>query len=96
MRFNIYDHNDNITIVDTKDKDIDRIMVDVVSGDEIVDIEYIDGSFEKVDSSKNRFINYYDGSYTLLGDKLVEWMDFKAKEGVTCLSYERLEKFWSY
>ena len=27
MRFNIYDHNDNITIVDTKDKDIDVFVL---------------------------------------------------------------------
>ena len=95
MKFNIYDFNDNITIVDTKNRDVDRVKVEVISGDEVVYIEYRDGSAEKRDSSHDRFINYYDGCYTLSGDRLTEWMNFKAREGSTCLSYERLEKFGS-
>ena len=93
MKFNIYDFNDNIKIVDTKDRDIERITVDVVSGDEVVYIEYKDGGTEKRDSSHDRFINYYDGHYTLSGDRLAEWLNFKAREGEVAISYNRLEMF---
>ena len=95
MKFNIYDYKDNAVEIDTKGKDVASISVEVISGDERIEILYKCGCFTVVDSSSDRFINYYDGCYTLSGDRLTEWMNFKAREGATCLSYKRLEKFGS-
>lgn len=93
MKFNIYDFNDNITVADTKDKDIDRIEVEVISGNEVVFIEYKDGSFEKIDSCKDRAADLYNGGYALSGDKLVEWLNFKVRKGEVDIPYIRLDEF---
>jgi hypothetical protein len=91
MKFNIYDHKDNAVEIDTKGKDVASISVEVISGDERIEILYKCGCFTVVDSSSDRFMHYHDGSYELSGDKLVEWIRYTPKgEGV---AYERLWKF---
>ena len=93
MKFNIYDYKDNAVEIDAKGKDVASISVEVISGDERMEILYKCGCFTVVDSSGDRFINYYDGCYTLSGDRLTEWMRYTPKgEGV---AYERLWKFGS-
>lgn len=96
MKFNIYGHKDNAVEIDTKGRKVASISVDVISGDERIEIMYENGSFVMVDSSSNRYINYYDGSYELSGDKLLKWMKYTPKKGEKGISYERLWRFGSY
>ena len=96
MKFNIYDYNDKAVEIDTKGRKVASISVEVVSGDECIEIMYENGSFEMVDSSSNRYINYYDGGYELSGDKLSEWMECTPAKEKKGISYERLWKFGPY
>ena len=91
MKFNIYDYKDNAVEIDIKGRKVASISVDVISGDERIEIMYENGSFAIIDSSSNRYIDYYEGCYELAGNKLSEWMKYTpTKKGI---SYERLWKF---
>ena len=96
MKFNIYDYKDKAIEVDTKGREIVSVSVEVISGDECIEIIYKSGAFETIDSSSDRFINYHDGGYELSGDELSEWMEYTPAEGKSGISYERLWKFGSY
>lgn len=96
MKFNIYDYNDKAIEVDTKGREIVSVSVEVISGDERIEIMYKSGAFNMIDSSSNRFINYYDGGYELSGDKLLEWMEYTPAKEKKGISYERLWKFGPY
>ena len=94
MKFNIYDYKDDAVEIDTKGREVVSISVEVISGDERIEIIYKSGAFNTIDSSSNRFMNYYDGGYELSGDKLSEWVEYTpTKKGI---SYERLWKFGPY
>ena len=94
MKFNIYDYKDDAVEIDTKGREVVSIWVEVISGDERIEIIYKSGAFNTIDSSSNRFMNYYDGGYELSGDKLSEWVEYTpTKKGI---SYERLWKFGPY
>ncbi|EHO53953.1 hypothetical protein HMPREF9099_00532 [Lachnospiraceae bacterium oral taxon 082 str. F0431] len=93
MKFNIYDYKDNAVEIDTKGKDVASIFVEVISGDECIEILYKSGCFTVVDSSSDRFIHYHDGSYKLSGDKLAEWARYTPTEKGEGVAYERLWKF---
>ena len=45
MKFNIYDYKDNAVEIDTKGKDVASISVEVISGDERIEILYKCGCF---------------------------------------------------
>ena len=93
MKIKIYNYCNEVVEIDVV-KEIKEIFVEVVSGDEIINIEYEDGSYEFFDSSHNsRLMNFDDGCYTIKKDKINEWNDFKFTKGRT-FSYERLYKFW--
>lgn len=96
MKFNIYDYKDNAVEIDTKGRKVASISVDVISGDERIEIMYENGSFVMVDSSSNRYIDYYNGSYELSGDKLSEWMKYTPAKDEKGISYKRLRKFGPY
>lgn len=92
MKIKIYDYCNNEVEIDVT-KEIKEILVKVVSGDEIIYIEYEDGSHDVFDSwSDGGRIGFDDGYYTVEKDKINEWNDFKFTKGRT-FSYERLEKF---
>lgn len=42
---------------------VDEIMVTILTGDEVVDILYLDGTSDHYDSSEERYTSYFDGSY---------------------------------
>ena len=93
MKIKIYNYCNEEVEIDVV-KEIKEIFVEVVSGDEIIHIEYDDGSYDVFDSCHNgRIIAFDDGCYTIEKDKINEWNDFKFTKGITC-SYERLHKFW--
>lgn len=53
------------TIDLNKLEEIQRIEIEVVTGDEICRVQYKNGKKEKFDSSKCRMSDFYDGEYTL-------------------------------
>lgn len=77
MIFNIYDFNGKATAVNTGDKVIKQLFVQVLSGDEVVTAKYDDGTRETFDSSNNRWNSYVEGSYIVDQDHLQDWINFE-------------------
>nr|DAQ91547.1 MAG TPA: hypothetical protein [Caudoviricetes sp.] len=77
MRFNIYDFNGCATEVDTGDKVIKDIFVQVISGDEVVTVYYDDCTRARFDSSRNRTPDYAYSSYILHPNNLQDWVNFE-------------------
>lgn len=74
----LFDWNNNYseTTIDIDNlSSVESITIRVITGDEIAYINYKDGSSKKFDSSKDRLIDYDDGSYTLYVDGQVNLID---------------------
>ena len=61
-------------------EDIKEIFISVISGDEVALIEYKDGTNHIFNSSTSRFLDFYDGGYTIYDpsegiDLLKDWRD---------------------
>lgn len=85
MKLRLIDYSDESKEVEIGDlKDIAVIEIKVVSGDEIAQVVYKDYTIEESDSSNIRFIDYYDGSYTVYnvktGVNLLEDPKFKDRK----------------
>lgn len=67
MKLILYQYNEESTIFKDvgKLKDIKRIFISVISGDEVALIEYKDGTSRTFNSSTSRFLDFYDGGYTI-------------------------------
>ena len=50
-------------------EDIASIDIDVITGDEIAIIEYKDGSSVTHDTANDRFMDYFDDSYTVYNEE---------------------------
>lgn len=75
MDFLIFDFSNEATTVHTDDtKEIEYIDVTILTGDERVAIAYTDGSYDRVDSSDNRQLNFYDGGYIVTADEIDDWI----------------------
>lgn len=58
-------------------EDIERITVEILSGDEIVTIRFKDGFEYTADSSSERTYSYYDGEYELTKkESIISWLDY--------------------
>lgn len=77
MIFNIYDFNGRATEVDTGDKVVKDLFVQVLSGVEVVKVEYDDGTREIFDSSSNRWNSCVEGSYIVDREHLQDWINFE-------------------
>ncbi len=91
MKFNIYNYDNEPTEVDTGDKEIKYIKVEVVTGDEWIQIHYEDGT-ESHYRSDRASINFYDGDYSVPKERIQEWIDLEKVTNRT-ISYYRLEVF---
>ena len=74
------------------EKDIAKIYVHVLSGDETGYALFKDGSALDFDASTDRFEGYDDGRYYVTGDAVARWLAFKPENGLVA-SYERQRKF---
>ena len=88
MKTTIYDYDNKPHEVELKDDAIKYIMVTVISGDEVIEVYYKDGSCEKFDSSNNRQIDYFDGVYLVSEEDIKKWLNFEFS-GIRTNSYER-------
>ena len=106
MRFNIYNFNNEATEVNTGDKLIKQLFVQVMSGNEVVSVECDDGARETFDSSNNRWNSYVEGSYIVEQDHLQEWINYAPtdydkqpwhvhyKNGTQIIPYKRMFEFY--
>ena len=92
MHLRIYEYKNRAKDIELPDKEIQTIDVTVLSGDEVVEVTFKDGSVEEYDSSDSRLIDYYDGSYEVAEDIIEKWMDF-TPSGRMGASYERRNQF---
>lgn len=76
MKFNIYNFNNEATEVDTGDKLIKQLFVQVLSGDEVVTVEYDDGTKKTFDSSYDRWVSYVEESYIVEKDRIQDWISY--------------------
>lgn len=88
MIITIYDYQNDAKEITLPDKEIVEILVNILSGDETGFVKFVDGTKIKFDASDDRFTNYYDGMYTLKGENIQKWIDFKPS-GNRTVSYER-------
>ena len=91
IKFNIYNFMNEATEVDTEDKEIRFIKVEVVTGDEWIQIQYEDGTKRNY-RSDNAIMNFYDGEYIVSKERIQEWIDLEKVTDRT-ISYYRLEEF---
>ena len=74
------------TIFSVRDLEyIRKIVIDVITGDEVARIYYRDGSTEVLDSSDRRFMDFHDTSYVLYDERTEggllfdkKWLDRKS------------------
>ena len=79
-QFELRDYKNNFYLVPLDIDKIDEIMITVLSGDEIADILYLDGTSDQIDvcefSQNPRLINYYDGNYIVYSVRRgINWLD---------------------
>ena len=85
----VYDYDDRPKEIQLPDKDIKLLHVVILSGDETGYVQFEDGTILEFDASNCRYQSFYDGSYTVSGDKKIEdWIDWKPKTGEG--AYERM------
>lgn len=82
MKLRIYDYKNGPVDIELPDKPIRSIFVLILSGDETGRVEFEDGdtfSFDADDSGSpgGRFIDWCDGSYTVDGDMIPQWMAYR-------------------
>jgi len=70
MKIKILDYRNRPTEVDVGElKDIEKIFVEVGTGDEILNVVHKDGTTARFDSSKDRTRYFYDGWYDVYDEK---------------------------
>lgn len=91
MKFNIYNYDNVSTSVDTGDKEIEYITVEVITGDEVIHIHFTDGTRSHYKSDV-ALVDFYDGDYVVPKERIQEWIDLEKVTNKT-ISYYRLEVF---
>ena len=66
--------------------DIRKMSISIMSGDEILTIEYMDGHTDTIDSADDRIYGWFDGSYDI----------FDRETNYSCLTEEYLNRCNSY
>jgi len=99
MKVSIYDYANReieVNLPVDKIEDIASIYVTIISGDEIVAFSFKNGKGLTVDSSDCRCMDFYDGSYVVIGsDKIKKWIEFEFKgTNEDTVSYARQEAFY--
>lgn len=88
----IYDFDNEAVKVELPDKPIASISVTVLSGDETGNVVFKDGEIIHFDASNCRLMGFFDGSYSVSGEDIQKWLDFKPTDGRTA-SYQRQRQF---
>ncbi len=88
----VYDYSGRPVEVSLPDKKITEINVVVLSGDETGNVVFADGTYISFDASQPRGADMreFEGAYSLLGDNIFHWLDFKPTK---LTAYSRLARF---
>lgn len=71
MKIKILDYKNKAKEVDVGElKDIRKMTVKVITGDEILNVTYKDGTDKIFDSSDDRMRSFYDGNYELYNNDI--------------------------
>lgn len=89
----IYDWDNKATVVSLPNKEIREIFVHVLSGDETGFVEFVDGEKIYFDASSCRLFGFEDGCYTVNGENVKKWIEYKPSS-VRTASYERQGMFY--
>ena len=83
MNINIFSYSGHKYHIETPRDDIDFIVVNIISGDEVLSIYYKDRSYETYDAvnfaleSDQRLLGFHDGSYVVFQDQIDKWNNRK-------------------
>ena len=88
----IYDYDNKEVIIELPDKEIKEVFVNVLSGDETGEVEFVDGTTIDFDASKARIMDFCDGYYTVSGEEIEKWLNY-VPSGKGTVSYERQREF---
>ena len=91
MKFNIYNFYNEPTEIDSGDKEICYITVELITGDEWIYIKYEDGTMGRYGSDV-KLVTFCFSSYIVPKERIREWIDLE-KTAQGTVSYYRLEKF---
>ena len=91
-KMKIYDYDNKEVIIELPDKEIKEVFVNVLSGDETGEVEFVDGTTIDFDASKERIMDFCDGYYTVSGGDIEKWFNY-VPSGKGTISYERQNKF---
>ena len=80
MRMKIYDYANRSVEVELPDKEIQVILVQVLTGDETGYVLFEDGSQLAFDASMARITDYDDGVYLVKKEHLAEWLGWKPED----------------
>lgn len=92
MTMTVFDFENREAKIELPDKPIKAISVTVLSGDETGTVIFDDGTTVGFDASNSRICNFFDGSYTVIGEQIFDWLAFKPSDGRTA-AYLRQERF---
>lgn len=96
MKVSIYDYANRevkVNLPVDKIEDIASIYVTIISGDEIVAFIFKDHNGVMAESSQNRILDFYDGSYEVdTPEKIKKWIEFDYTNAHV-ISYARQEAF---
>ena len=80
MKIKLFDYADRVheeELPIENINEIDLILVEILSGDEVVTIALKNGRVFIFDAGKDtRFISYFDGFYVVTGARIKEWLEF--------------------
>ena len=95
MKIKILDYKSRPKEVDVGElKDIRKMTVDVITGDEILNVTYKDGSEKRFDSSDDRCRNFYDGNYELYNTETEpEIIELRNPEWLNRTNYSYLNEY---
>ena len=88
----IYDFDNETVEIKLPEKQIVSINVSVVSGDETGKVVFEDGEVICFDASSCRLMNFFGGYYSVTGENIQKWLNFKPS-GKRTASYERQTLF---
>lgn len=92
MTMTVFDFENREVKIELPDKPIKAISVTVLSGDETGTVIFDDGTTVDFDASYWRICDFFDGSYTVIGEQVSDWLAFRPSVGRTA-AYLRQERF---
>ena len=97
MKAVIYDCYDDEKVCDLGCEPIRELVVEVISGDEVLTVIYQNGERKRFDSSETRFMSFADGLSIINDQKGIEkWLKWKPKKDSRGYARDRQAAFKEY